>query len=240
MFKSGLQRKSRLMSAAERNFYQLLSSSLGSEYAVFAKVRVLDVVETGPSVTWIKAKKIEKVLAENFLDFVICRLPDMSIYGIIELEKFDSKDGKKSGKKRETLVAEVCEEAKLKVYYFDIRQDYKGIDLRRLITGRALPKNASNATVNSPANSATAKSRLTVDGSSVSEFSRLGSCPKCNNEVVTKVAVKGENIGEKFLMCRKYPYCDYQVPLRDAKVQKLHTEKVLDDAKPGFKDWSAG
>jgi len=116
MSKSGLQRKSRLMSAAERNFYQLLSSSLGSEYAVFAKVRVLDVVETGPNVTWMKAKKIEKTLAENFLDFVICRLPDMSIYGVIELEKFDNKEGKKSGKKRETLVADVCEEAKLKVF----------------------------------------------------------------------------------------------------------------------------
>lgn len=234
MFESGLQRKSRLMSAAERNFYELLATSLGEEYAVFAKVRMLDVVETSPGVTWMKTKKIQRVLADNFLDFVVCKKLDMSIYGVVELEKFNEKDGKKADRGREAIVAEACREAKLKMYYFDIRQDYKGIDLRRLITGRAAPKVAAAVST------ATHKSRLTVDGSSVSEYSKFRTCPKCNNEVVTKVAVKGEHIGEKFLMCRKYPYCDYQVPLRDAKVQKLHTEKMIEDAKPGFKDWSAG
>ncbi len=235
MFKVGLQRKSRLLSAAERNFYELLSSSLGEEYCVFAKVRVLDVVETSPGVAWMKMKKIQRALADNFFDFVICKKNDMSIYGVIELEKFNEKDGKKSERGRESVVAEVCKESKLKMYYFDIRQDYRDVDLRRLITGRSAIKREPAAV--SPA---THKSRLTVAGESVSEFSSLRSCPKCHSEVVTKVAVKGDHIGEKFLMCRKYPYCDYQVPLHDAKIRKLHTQKILQDAKPGFKDWSSG
>ena len=87
---------------------------------------------------------------------------------------------------------------------------------------------------------ATHKSRLTVDGSSVSEYSRMRKCPNCNSEVVTKVAVKGDHIGEKFLMCRKYPYCDYQVPMPDTKVQELHAKKRQQEPKTGFKDWSAG
>lgn len=233
MFKSGLQRKSRLMSAAERNFYELLCTSLGDEYAVFAKVRVLDVIEPCPGVTWMKEKKVQRLLADNFFDFIICRKNDMSFYGVVELEKFDDKDGKKSDQGREATVAQVCEEAKLKVYYFDIRQDYKGIDLCRLITGRS-------RVVKKEPISATHKSRLTVDGSSVSEYSRSKSCPNCNSEVVTKVAVKGDHIGERFLMCRKYPYCDYQIPMPDAKVQELHTKKMTQEKKVGFKDWSAG
>ncbi len=231
MFDSMLQRKSRLMNAAERNFFDLVIEALGDEHFVFTKVRVLDVVETTPATTWMKAKKLKKTLSDQFFDYVICRQDDTSIFGIIQLEKFEEKSGKKSDHHREELISQVCKDAKLKLFYFDIRQNYKGIDLRRLITGKATKKDE----INSP----THQSQLTIDGASVTELSRMRSCPKCHAEVVTKVAVKGDRIGEKFLMCRKYPYCDYQVPLSDAKLQKSHSKKVESDAKPGFKNWSA-
>jgi len=231
MFSSALQRKSRLMNAAERTFFDRLIDNLSEEYFVFAKVRMVDVVETTPATTWMKAKKIRKALADQFFDYVICNQQDMSIFGVIQLEKFEDKSGKKADRQREETVADVCKESKLKLFYFDIRQDYQGIDLRRLITGKAVKKR----TVASP----THQSQLTIDGASVTDFSRLRSCPKCHSEVVTKVAVKGDRIGEKFLMCRKYPYCDYQVPLKDAKLQKSHNEQIKRDAKPGFDNWSA-
>ncbi|MFT5573150.1 MAG: ssDNA-binding Zn-finger/Zn-ribbon topoisomerase 1 [Cryomorphaceae bacterium] len=56
--------------------------------------------------------------------------------------------------------------------------------------------------------------------------------------MVTKVAVKESRIGEKFLMCRKYPYCDYKLPVSDEKVLKMQKKEQHQAAKPGFGDWS--
>ena len=58
------------------------------------------------------------------------------------------------------------------------------------------------------------------------------------------MAVKGKRIGEKFLMCRKYPYCDYRVAMNDKMVAKQVKGDVSNGdstvVRPGFSDWSAG
>jgi len=41
-------------------------------------------------------------------------------------------------------------------------------------------------------------------------------------------------------MCRKYPYCDYQLSMNDAKVVKMQQKEAQQAKKPGFSDWSAG
>jgi ssDNA-binding Zn-finger/Zn-ribbon topoisomerase 1 len=85
-------------------------------------------------------------------------------------------------------------------------------------------------------------SQLTVDNSSYAGFAKQRKCPQCNGEVVTKVAIKGKRIGEKFLMCRKYPYCDYRVPMDDQQViQEMHRDinaNKRNSERTGFGDWS--
>jgi len=66
---------------------------------------------------------------------------------------------------------------------------------------------------------------------------KIRSCPKCYSEVVVKIAVKGENIGEKFLMCRKYPYCDYQLPVKDVLLKQLQEKEEQRRGKAGYRNW---
>ena len=226
-----LQRKSRILTAAERNFFECLMNSLSDDFYIFAKIRILDVIEAGQAANWLQSKQIGIRLADESFDYLLCKKADMTIFGVIELENFEKGSDKKIRISREKLVSDVCKTANLRLFYFDIRQDYRSMDIRRLVTGRS-SKSSDRA-------SPTHQSQLSIDGSSTSEIGTLRTCPKCHSEVVTKVAVKGKRIGEKFLMCRKYPYCDYQVSLNDAKVLRMQKKEASQKTKKrGFSDWA--
>lgn len=230
--KLAIQRKSRMLSVAERNFFECLANALSDDYFIFTRVKVLDVVEPSPAASLIEKRSFRKHYAQQTLDYVLCKKQDLSIFGIVELENFEKRSGARDKERRDRMVADVCKTANLRLFYFDIRQDYQGMDIRRLITGRA--RRSSNDV------SATHQSQLTIDGASVSDFAKMRTCPKCHSEVVTKVAVKGDSIGEKFLMCRKYPYCDYKLSVNDAKLLRMQKREENKASKPGFRDWSAG
>jgi len=227
-----LQRRSRILTAAERNFFECLANALSDDFYIFTKVRILDVVEPSPSSSRMEARHLKRRLSTECLDYVLCKKHDLSIFGVVELENFEKRSNAKDRARREKLISEVCKTANLRLFYFDIRQDYQGMDIRRLVTGRS-------RRIVEEVKTPTHQSQLSVDGVSTSDFSRMRSCPKCHSEVVTKVAVKGKRIGEKFLMCRKYPYCDYQVSVNDAKVLKMQRKDEQKASKPGFSDWSA-
>jgi len=226
-----LQRKSRILTAAERNFFECLMTSLSDDFYIFARIGILDVIEPTPAANWFHSKQINRRLAEESFDYLLCKKHDMSIFGVIELENFEKGTNKKMRAAREKVVSDVCKTANLRLFYFDIRQDYRTMDIRRLVTGRSTAKKEDKT-------APTHQSKLSVDQASVSDFGQLRSCPKCHSEVVTKVAVKGKRIGEKFLMCRKYPYCDYQLSMNDAKVQKMQRKEAERAKKRGFRDWA--
>jgi hypothetical protein len=225
-----IQRKSRLLCPAERSFFECLNNALNDEYYIFTKVRMLDIVEPSPAANRIQTRGLYQGYSEECLDYVLCKKLDLSIFGVVELENFEKQNDPKVREQREKKVSDLCKAANLRLFYFDIRQDYKDMDIRRLITGRSRPSSGQM--------SATHQSQLTIDGATVTEFGNARSCPKCHSEVVTKVAVKGSRIGEKFLMCRKYPYCDYKLPIDDEKVLKMQKKEQHKAAKPGFGDWS--
>jgi ssDNA-binding Zn-finger/Zn-ribbon topoisomerase 1 len=169
------------------------------------------------------------------LDYVLCKKKDMSIFGIIELENFEKSDNQKNKAEREHLINSICKSAHLRLFYFDVRQDYQGVDIRRLVTGRS-------SRPEQPESNGSSKTQFTIDNSSYAAFAKQRTCPQCNGEVVTKVAVKGKRIGEKFLMCRKYPYCDYRISMNDKEViKKIHQKDNQDDQRmeaAGYNDWT--
>ncbi len=229
-----IQRKSKLLSPAEKAFFECLFEALEEDFYIFAKVSVLDVVESNPSASKKDDRLMLKKLKGECFDYVMCKKHDLSIFGVVELENFDKRvSTRRSGENREELISRVCRISHLRLFYFDIRQDYKGVDIRRLVTGRS-GKHKAGSKSNLQA------SQLTIDNSSYAAYAKQRSCPKCNGEVVTKVAVKGKNVGEKFLMCRKYPYCDYRVGINDAKVVDMDRHQERENKKPGYSDWSAG
>lgn len=232
-----LQRKSRLLTPAERSFFDCLVPALSEDFYIFTKVAMLDVVSPRPTASFLEKRRINRVLKGRCLDYVLCKKHDLSIFGAIELENFEKRANRRDRSRREQLVNSVCKSSHIRLFYFDIRQDYHGVDIRRLVTGySSKPKE--------PEISGSARSQFTIDNSSYAAFAKQRTCPQCNGEVVTKVAVKGKRIGEKFLMCRKYPYCDYRVAMNDKdvvdKMQESEQESQNNVVRPGFKDWSAG
>jgi len=231
-----LQRRSRLLSPAEKRFFECLSSSLSEDFFIFTKVAMLDVVESSPSAGLLESRQIKNRLSTEFLDYVLCKKRDLSIFGIIELENFDKGRNEKEQADRESLITEVCKTAHLRLFYFDVRQDYQGVDILRLVTGKSSKKEKRSAAKNST------NIQFTIDNTSYAAYAKEQTCPKCNGEVVTKVAVRGKRIGEKFLMCRKYPYCDYRIAMTDKhilqKEQRTSSKKDNEANKPGFSGWS--
>lgn len=232
-----VQRKSRFLSVAERTFFDCLIDELSDKYFVFAKVAINNVVEPSPSARTLDVKCISEELKGLDFDFVLCSQNDMSIYGVVELEHSDKNKVTRKGKQRQKLVGRACKSAGLKLFYFDVRQDYKSMDIARLITGKS-KKIVASQDQQSP----THQSQLTIDSPSHSVVGNIRNCPKCRSEVVTKVSVKGSNIGEKFLMCRKYPYCDYRLSM--SEVDEMNTaEQQAGSHKTkagGYKNWSSG
>ncbi|MFT6408302.1 MAG: hypothetical protein ACJAQ6_001720 [Arenicella sp.] len=233
-----VQRKSRLLSVAERNLFDCLVEGLSNKYFIFAKVPMKNVIEAAPNAQRLDLKRIDQELNGHYFDFVLCSQIDMSIFGVIELEHTDRTERRKSSakrKRRDKMIARACKSANLKLFYFDARQDYKNVDICRLITGKSKAGSLHEERL-----SPTHQSQLTIDNSSHSIAGHARTCPKCRSEVVTKVSVKGRNIGEKFLMCRKYPYCDYRIALKDKEsLKKFEQEEVRKSKTEGFKNWSA-
>lgn len=221
-----VQRKSRMLMSAERAFFEYLIAALSEDYYIFAKANMLDVIDVSPRTNWLQKRIIRKRLASIRMDYVLCQKHDLSIFGVVELENFSKNEQRR---KREKLVSRVCQLSGIRLFYFDVRQDYRDVDIHRIITGRAKKKEFEV--------SPTHQSQLTIEAS-VSNFIRGRSCPKCNGEVATKVAVKGKHMGEKFLMCRKYPYCDYQVPMAEIEAEKARAdEQQREKSVVGYKHW---
>lgn len=225
-----LQRRSKLLTASEKSFFECLSIALSDEFYVLTKVAILDVVEASPRAGILECRRIKKMLLRESFGYVLCKKHDLSIFGIAELEDFDKK-GNKGNESREALIGSICKSAHLKLFYFDARQDYRGADIKRLVTGRSSPKRKR------PANETGQPSHMTVGNSDYQMYAKNRCCPQCNGELVTKVAIKGKHIGEKFLLCRKYPYCDYRTHVSDKKISNM--QESVAQTKPAYKDCSA-
>lgn len=232
-----VQRKSRFLSVAEHNLFGCLVEALSDNYFIFARVRMQSVIEAKSNA--IGVNRIRRQLSGHYFDFVLCRKIDMSIFGVIELEHKDRADKGRSRSlaKREQdtkMIAHACKSANLKLFYFDVKRDYSRVDICRLITGKS-------KVVERERFSPTHESQLTIDSPSNTITGYARTCPKCYNEVVTKVAVKGRDIGEKFMMCRKYPYCDYRIAMTDVdSIRRLQMGEAIKSRTEGYKDWSAG
>ena len=239
-----IQKRSRFLLNAERALYQQLSEALSDEYLVFPKVAMSDVVEVDAGISGLSKSKAVHFLRDERFDFVICNRQSMAIYAVVELEHSKAVNNSKSSvgsgmvrkqKQKNELVNKLCESAKLRVFYFDARQadSYKDMNLCRLITGRAKkkPKQVSA--------SSTHQSQLSVDSLSHTVLGAHRTCPKCRSELVTKVSMKGSDIGEKYLMCRKYPYCDYRMSVSDLdSMNQMKQKEIRDASVDGYSKWA--
>jgi hypothetical protein len=75
-----------LLSSAERSFLGVLEKSLGSDYRVFCKIRLADVVKVKNGLSRAAGQRAFNSISAKHVDFLICGASDMSIRGVIELD----------------------------------------------------------------------------------------------------------------------------------------------------------
>lgn len=232
-----LEIKKRLLSVEEHNFLKSLERALDDDCYIFSKVQLSEITTLDKKINWIHHRVARQQLDSVCTDFVLCKKNDMSILGIVELEKFSKMISPKQKQYRERLLSSVCRKVDIRLFYFDGRQDYSGMDLCRLITGKSktTPSNRASAVAADPSMVSVQEDDSMME---TEALEKIRSCPKCYSDVVVKIAVKGENIGEKFLMCRKYPYCDYQLPVKDVLLKKMREKEDRSRGKAGYRNWS--
>jgi len=232
----------RILSVDEHQFLNCLERELGDEYFIMPKMRFLDFSHLDSEANVLVQRTVTKKVGNLCADFVLCERKSFSILGVVELEKFDKTMTKREKQKREKLISSICNNMDIKLYYFDSRQDYSAVDIRRLITGRTRRKDYQKIQPsNSESDSINGSTLVSIDSNSVvedlSKPKKKRSCPKCYSELTTKMAVKGDSIGEKFLMCRKYPYCDYKVPMKDSSIMELEKRERSSHKRAGYNKW---
>lgn len=235
---SGFQKKSRLFSVSERKFFESLSDALDYDFHIFAKVGILEIVERGPQMSKVRFNRLSRELENERFDYVVCKKSDLSVSAVIELECFDRRISRTRKQMRDSLVSELCKASNLRLFYFDTRQDYLGMDIRRLITGSSKCSKDLEKKGEEQPHSAMEMSEMSASQSMVTEHVGQKTCPDCHSQLITKVAIKGKHIGERFLMCRKYPYCEYRVPLNKPNVVNIRSAGAqAAELKKGFSDW---
>lgn len=113
------KRQPALFSPAERSFLGVLEQVLGSEYRVFGKVRIADLIkpENGSG----RQTALNRIVGKH-VDFVVCNATDLSIIGVIELD--DKSHNRASRQKRDAYVDRAFASAGIPITRFPARATY--------------------------------------------------------------------------------------------------------------------
>lgn len=190
-----------LFSPAERSFLGVLDLAVGSDFRVFGKVRVADVLapQGGLSKTELQVA-LNKINRKHF-DFVLCRSDDLTVLCAIELN--DASHQQKHRQERDELLADVCRSAGLPLIMFDARHAYAAADVSaRIAEVIAIPGAQGAGVVPETPQSASAKPSLATQESAAGPI-----CPRCSSAMVRRTAKGGENSGQEFWGCSNFPKC---------------------------------
>jgi hypothetical protein len=112
-----------LFTPAERSFYGVLVQAASSQYLVFGKVRISDILlpeRTLSKSVWHTA--FNKISKKHF-DFVLCDKDTLSVLAAIELD--DSSHTLPESIARDSFVESACSSAGLPLVRFDARANYQ-------------------------------------------------------------------------------------------------------------------
>ncbi len=180
-----------LFTPAERSFHGVLEQALGSEYRVFGKVRVADVVtvkSTSNRAHHLRA--FNRISAKHF-DFVICDAARLSVLCVIELN--DKSHKRKKTQARDTFLSQVCSDIGLALVTFPASAAYVVADVR-------------NCLMSAMQVQGTPPTSLSIDSSVAVKTPEL-KCPKCAAAMVRRTIKTGSKAGEEFWGCSAFPVC---------------------------------
>ncbi len=110
-----------LFTPTEKNFYFSLVKAVNTQFVVFGKVRIADVLtpDMKKSKKWWRA--FVKISSKH-LDYVLCHPADLSVFCVIELD--DRSHQRQDRRKRDVFVNKACEDAGLPLLRFTAKRNY--------------------------------------------------------------------------------------------------------------------
>lgn len=196
-----------MFSPAERSFLGVLDQAVGADFRVFGKVRVADVVGVAkgmPKSLWQRA--FNRISAKHF-DYVLCRPTDLKPVCAIELN--DQSHAKDERKGRDKFLEGVCAAAGFPLVFLHAQHAYTVREICDQIAGaigRASPSVESSQQRIEPSSKNLA--HVPPQAQSIEANEALAPlCPRCSGPMVRRVAKSGENAGNEFWGCTKFPTC---------------------------------
>lgn len=194
-----------LFTPAERSFLGVLDQAVGTDFRVFGKVRVADVVSVTkgtPKPLWQRA--FNQISAKHF-DFVLCCPNDLKPVCVIELN--DQSHAKESRQGRDKFLERVCAAAGIPLIFFPAKSTYTLAEISASIANAMGAKVEPSATTAPTVLCDVNDSAIKQDFAIVQEIDSGPDCPRCSNQMVRRMAKSGENAGKKFWGCTKFPAC---------------------------------
>lgn len=172
---------SRLFTPAETAFLYALEKAVGSEYRIFGKVRLADIVDT--EVYRGVGDKAFSLIAYKHVDFLLCDKKDSSIVCAVELDDWTHGSEKRRVKDAEKTYA--LSSAAIPLVRFSVHSSYALREIRIKISDGI--------------------------GNSAVDFeeSRDLSCPRCGTDVMARRAKTGVHQGKFFVGCGNFSDCRF-------------------------------
>lgn len=127
------RKKTTLFTPVERNFLQLLETSVGDKYRVVCRVRLADVLQVRTS-NKRSSKQAQARTAGKYLDFVLCSKHDLTPMVAVDLVTIKGKEGYKS--QRDWFVSSALESANMPHLRIKVKSGYKPQEIRECIEAK--------------------------------------------------------------------------------------------------------
>ena len=122
-----------LLTAAERSFFGVLQQAVATEYQIFAKVRLADIVRPVRNPSRSGWQMAFNRITGKHVDFVLCDSARLSVVAIVELD--DSSHGRLERGVRDSLVDSALADAAIPVLRISARQTYSPAQIREQVKG---------------------------------------------------------------------------------------------------------
>jgi hypothetical protein len=122
-----------LMTPAERSFFGVLQQALASDYQVFAKVRLADIVRPVRNPSRSGWQLAFNRITGKHVDFVLCDSERLSVIGVIELD--DRTHDRFERAVRDSLVDSALADAGIPILRVSAQKSYSLVQIREQVDG---------------------------------------------------------------------------------------------------------
>ena len=117
-----------LLTPAERSFFGVLQQAVRSDYQIFAKVRLADIVRPVRNSSRSGWQSAFNRITGKHVDFVVCDLEQLRVVGVVELD--DSTHARFERGVRDSLVDGALADAGIPILRIPARQSYSPAQIR--------------------------------------------------------------------------------------------------------------